>query len=68
MTKTKEEQRGENTASQIEFFMTLKLRTKILIIILIGAHKKAKSLSIDKAWLVSVECYSSINQNSCTLK
>ena len=36
MTKTKQDQRGENTASQIEFFMTFKPRTKILIIILIG--------------------------------
>lgn len=38
MTKTKQEQRGENTAIQIDFFMTLKLRTKILTIILIGEN------------------------------
>ena len=38
MTKTKQDQRGENTAIQIDFFMTLKLRTKILTIILIGEN------------------------------
>ena len=38
MTKTKQDQRGENTAIQIDFFMTLTLRTKILTIILIGEN------------------------------
>ena len=38
MTKTKQDQRGENTAIQIDFFMTLRLRTKILTIILIGEN------------------------------
>ena len=40
MTKTKQDQRGENTAIQIDFFMTLKLRTKILTIILIGENAR----------------------------
>lgn len=38
MNKTKQDQRGENMAIQIDFFMTLKLRTKILTIILIGEN------------------------------